>query len=618
MGRGGGVGAVVLGWALVACGGAPSEAWEDEACAAVRSGDVVISEYLNDPEGTDTGREYVELHNPTHAAVELEGLLLYAARADGSQEKGFLFLEPLSMAPRDYLVLGDVRDGALPAHVDLSYGSALGALGNTSGAVGLRCGDRVIDEVPLAAPGRSGVARGYDGRLVPDSAGNDDLSRWCDAPDAGSTGAFRGSPGEPNAPCGTTVPSSPGGQDGGVDAGVDAGVVETCLPAGERTPRAVRRPRPGALVLTEVMANPLGDDTLGEWVEVLALEAMDLNGLTLATDSSSGTTLKREQCLSIPAGGHALLARKLDAVLNGGLPAPLATFGMDLRNAGGVVSVRAGEEVLDAVTYGPAVEGVATQVAPERATSSANDAPEAWCRASLGYGTRGNLGTPGLPNTACSAGSADAGSAPDGGMDAGTRDGGADAGGVDAGPDTSCVDRVTGKPRARRVPDVGSVALTEWMADPSAVADVVGEWVEVLALRDVDLNGVALSNESGARSVLESPLCLTVRAGARAVLARSADTALNGGLPSVLGTFSFILPNDAGPHVLRLSVEGRELDALGWSTAAKAGQSWQVAPAYSDPVRNDVPGSACLTPLAVRYGLGDRGTPGLENRPCSP
>ena len=71
-------------------------------------------------------------------------------------------------------MLGDVRSDVLPAHVDHAYGEALGALGNTGGRVGLRCGDVLVDEVHYTRPGRSGVARGYDGRLVPDALDNDE------------------------------------------------------------------------------------------------------------------------------------------------------------------------------------------------------------------------------------------------------------------------------------------------------------------------------------------------------------------------------------------------------------------------------------------------------------
>ncbi|WP_343073558.1 lamin tail domain-containing protein [Pyxidicoccus fallax] len=594
------------------CGGASSDEAVDEACAGLLPGDLVITEYLNDPEGTDTGQEYVELHNPSRDRVDLRGLALYAARSDGSQEKAYVFTQSVPVAPGSYLVLGDVREGPRPAYVDHAYGEALGALGNTGGLLGVRCGERVVDEVHLTAPARSGVARTYDGRLVPDSAGNDDPERWCDGTGAGDAGTSRGSPGMANAPCESK--STPGGP------AADAGVAETCVPDGVQLARPVARPRPGELVITEVMANPRGDDTLGEWVEVLATAPVDLNGLTVGSDSA-GTKVEGTRCVSLAAGAHAVLARRTEAVLNGGLPQPVATFGVDLRNSGGVVMVRSGDVLIDAAAYGPAEEGVATQVSALLADASRNDSQEAWCRATEPHGTRGDLGTPGRANRVCSGGGgADAG-VPDGGVrsDAGTPDAGVADAGVDAGtPASGCIDRATGRSRAPRVPDAGSLVLTEFMADPAAVTDAMGEWVEVLALRDVDLNGVSLSSGSGGGTVLTSTLCLSVRAGGRALLARSDDVSANGGLPAVLGTFSFNLANSAGSHMLRLSVDGRLLDAVTWTAAAVPGVASQLDPSRSDPGRNDLAGSFCPAPTGARYGLGDRGTPGVENRPCAP
>src|SRR5690349_14817270 len=91
-----------------ACGGMALDDSVDEACAGTLAGDLVITEYLNDPVGTDTGQEYVELHNPTRATVDLHGLTLYAARSDGSQERAYLFTSNVPVAAGDYLVLGDV------------------------------------------------------------------------------------------------------------------------------------------------------------------------------------------------------------------------------------------------------------------------------------------------------------------------------------------------------------------------------------------------------------------------------------------------------------------------------------------------------------------------------
>ncbi|RJS23880.1 hypothetical protein DRW03_09620 [Corallococcus sp. H22C18031201] len=598
-------GAWVLAWGM-GCGGA-KEGAVSEVCAGLLPGDVVITEFLNDPEGPDTGHEYVEVHATPRAAVDLRGVTLYAARADGSQARDHAFMESVVIPANGYLVLGDVREGPLPEHVDHAYGDALGGLGNASGVLGLRCGERVLDEVSLSAPAKAGVARTYDGRWVPDAEGNDDASRWCDAPGAATRG-FRGSPGEPNQPCASTAPDG-GTSDGGLirDGGVDAGTRETCVPPGAVGPRPLLRPRPGSLVLTEVMANPRGDDTLGEWVEVLATEPVDLNGVSLGTDSAAAT-LESSRCLSLAAGEYAVLARQREATLNGGLPTPVATFGMDLRNAGGSVWLRSGDTLIDGVVLSGAEEGVAVQLSASRANARDNDSPDAWCRATEPFGARGDLGTPGRANRDCSVkGTGDAG------VDAGLSDAGSDAG--ITGP--TCIDRTTGRARALRSPDPGMLVVTEFMADPSAVADTVGEWVEVLALRDVDLNGLVLSSESGS-SLLSSPLCLNLKAGGLGVIARSEEAALNGGLPAVLGTFGFNLVNGAGAHWLRLSLEGRMLDTVAYSSAATPGVASQLRPGVRDAVGNDVPGNFCLAPVSARYGAGDRGTPGRENVACAP
>ncbi|MBN9680897.1 lamin tail domain-containing protein [Corallococcus sp. NCSPR001] len=546
----------VLGW-MGACG---LPMWEEEpaACDALLPGDLVITEYLNDPSGADTGKEYVELHNPTRETVDLLGVTLFTARDEAAQERVYTFTTGLPVDAGAFVVLGDVRDGALPEHVDQTYGDALGALGNSAGLLGLRCGTRVLDSVVLEAPAKSGMARTHDG-----------VSRWCDAP---------GSPGSANAPC-------PALADGGVTAGA------TCLPPGAVSPRDIQSPRPGELIITEVMANPRGDDTVGEWLEVRATVPVDLNGLTVGTDTS-GTRLELERCLSLAAGESALLARRREPEVNGGLPEPLATFAVDLRNAGGVVAIRSGNVLIDSALYGPAQDGVATQIsAPLTSDAKNNDVTASWCAATEAYGDKGNLGTPGRTNRACT---------------------GTDAGTAQAG----CIDRTTGQTRALRVPTVGSLVLTEFMADPAVVPDAQGEWVEVLALREVDLNGVTLANESGG-SVLESPLCLSMKAGSFAVLARGDDASLNGGLPSVLGTFAFGLGNGAGAHVLKLSAQGTVLDSVAFTNAASPGVSSQLDARVRDAAGNDAAGAFCPTPSGVTYGAGDRGTPGRENRTCA-
>ncbi|HZI07727.1 MAG TPA: lamin tail domain-containing protein [Archangium sp.] len=367
------------------------------ACEGWRPGDVVLTEFLPDPEGTDTGQEWMELHNPRRSAVDLRGLLLYVARPDGSQERAYLFEESVPVEPRGHVVLGDVRSDALPAHVNHSYSDILGSLGNSGGLIGLRCGDIVVDEVRYTGPLRSGVARIYDGRFVPDAIDNDDLGRWCDAPAPTLDGGSRASPGVANPAC--------AGADGGVsaDGGVPAG---SCLSSRTGTLRSLSRPRPGDLVITEIMADPKAvADAQGEWVEVYALRDVDLNGVMLANEGSGRTLLGDSRCLELKAGTHGVLARSADSSLNGELPPVLATFAFGLSNSQEPHALRLSldETLLDEVAWtGAATPGVSRQLDPARKDATRNDSPDSFCQTpkDFRFGL-GDWGTPGAENRPC-------------------------------------------------------------------------------------------------------------------------------------------------------------------------------------------------------------------------
>lgn len=369
----------------------------EPTCEGWRPGDVVLTELLPDPEGTDTGQEWMELHNPGRSAVDLRGLLLYVARADGSQERAFFIEESVPVAPRGYVVLGDVRAESLPAHVNHSYSDILGSLGNSGGLVGLRCGDLVVDEVRYTGPLRSGVARIYDGRLSPDAVDNDEASRWCDAPAPAPDGGSRASPGAANPAC--------AGADGGGSA--DGGVPEgSCLSPRTGAVRSLSHPRPGDLVITEIMADPKAvADAQGEWVEVYALRDVDLNGVTLANEGSGRALLGGSRCLELRAGTHGVLARSADATLNGELPPVLGTFAFGLSNGQEPHALRLslGETVLDAVSWtSAAIPGVSRQLDPARKDATRNDAPDGFCPApeDFRFGL-GDRGTPGAENRPC-------------------------------------------------------------------------------------------------------------------------------------------------------------------------------------------------------------------------
>jgi len=154
--------------------------------------------------------------------------------------------------------------------------------------------------------------------------------------------------------------------------------------------------------------------------------------------------------------------------------------------------------------------------------------------------------------------------------------------------------------------------INEWMPDPNNVSDATGEWFELRASADVDLNGLQAGNATlGATPLIPaSGNCVRVANGGYAVFARTATT---NGLPATLtvaGTFTFGLTN--GASSFQIGVGGANLATATWATASAVGGSWML----------DSDGTQCTaTAAAVPVYLNgaapgtDRGTPGAVNSP---
>lgn len=150
-------------------------------------------------------------------------------------------------------------------------------------------------------------------------------------------------------------------------------------------------------------------------------------------------------------------------------------------------------------TSWPVSAGVALQLDPEAELDSDNASAETWCLATSASAS-GDLGTPGEENASC--------------------DGGARPRAPEAPP-------TAGEARA---PGAGEVVISEFLADPGAVEDAGGEWVELANVsgEDLDLSGCALAD--GGRNSVVFPEGTLLEAGGRLVVGRSADAAANGGI----------------------------------------------------------------------------------------
>lgn len=522
-------------------------------------GDIVVAEVLANPEASEEGDgEWLELY--VGADIDLNGVAL-GTDPTGVEAEPVASNECVPVAAGTRLVFAASDDptlnGGLP-QVDQPLGFSLR---NSDGQVVVSYAGEVLDVLAYGtAP--TGAAVNLDPSYhTPED--NDDPRYLCAATTPFGAGDL-GTPGQANVACDIPAPE---GQ---------------CLDA-DGSFRDVVAPAPGDLVVTEVMANPeaAAEEGDSEWLELQALGTFDLNGLHLGTvEGEVRDTIESAACLPMQPGDHAVIAREADPAINGGLPQVDATFGFSLVNSNGVLWVGTDQATVDLVGWASVPAGAARSLDPSAADPQANDDEAAWCPAITAYGD-GDLGTPGADNPSC--GTVPTGTCLDGGVE-----------------------------RDVVIPQLGDLVITEWMADPSIVADAEGEWFEILATASVDLNGLQLANDAALTdaSLPAGGDCLAVAAGEYAVVARGDDPLVNGGLPPVVGTFGFGLTNSGG--ALYVGLGGEVLDAVTWATSTP-GAATTVDPSAEDPVGNDDPANACTATTPFSGGLG---TPGAQGPAC--
>jgi len=167
-------------------------------CALRAPGQLVITEFLNDPVGVDTGSEWIEIYNPLDAGLELESMVVYAMRGDGSGLKSHA-IRSGAVPAGGYFTLGDVRVGPAPWSAYYAYADGLGQLSNTDGIIGVKCRDTVLAELTYTMGATAGRARQLDGRISPGSRATTEAD-WCNAPDV-FAGMNYGSPAAVNPSC---------------------------------------------------------------------------------------------------------------------------------------------------------------------------------------------------------------------------------------------------------------------------------------------------------------------------------------------------------------------------------------------------------------------------------
>ncbi len=190
---------------------------------------------------------------------------------------------------------------------------------------------------------------------------------------------------------------------------------------------------------------------------------------------------------------------------------------------------------------------------------------------------------------------------------------------------------------------VGCVFVDEAMVNPKAVADEMGEWIELrnTSSQSVDIRGWTLKDAKKDSVKITSAKPLVVPVGGYLVLGASIDPGENGGAKvdysygNDEGPPKFMLNNGSADQII-LECNGVQIDVVAYAPLGDAcsdpvpppncadvgfpvpvGKSMNLdpLPKFGDAVKNDDSKNWCeaLNP----FGAGDLGTPGTVNSTCN-
>ncbi len=153
------------------------------------------------------------------------------------------------------------------------------------------------------------------------------------------------------------------------------------------------------------------------------------------------------------------------------------------------------------------------------------------------------------------------------------------------------------------------VAISEIMANPRAVPDERGEWIELhnLEPRAVDLRGWTFRSQNDRGFTIDRSV--VIPPGGFAVLARVGDRTVNGAITTAYAYRDGLTLGNTSDWVALHSGDGSTVDSVAWSSTI-AGASRALINAAAS--HSDVLGPAWATSTTA-YGKGDFGTPGQAN-----
>lgn len=592
----------------------------------------------------------------------------------------------VTIAAGGYLVIGRSTDKTVNGGVDVGVVAVFGLTNDSDSVVLTTPAGDIVDavawDVKKAWPKLHAKSMSLDPAGT-DAKANDKPGVWCGATSVMSSGDL-GTPGAKNDACPPKEgPPNCGDGDKDPDEQCDDGNTkggDGCTPwCSTEAPVAA-----GALIITEFLPNPVTPtDGLGEWIEILNTTDADvlLNGITLAKQTTSATTGKVSKSLHVieqmaplvaKPGVPFLMTISGDPANFGGKDPDYVYDDISLNNSGKFdLSLLSQGVLVDVVHYlGKDTPGFTTSLDPGALDHIKNDDPASWCKAQLHYG-KGNFGTPAAKNPSCAYAGEDADK--DGLSDHfdncdevknvdqldGDADGVGDVcdncptlknsdqidtnknnigdiceppgcGNTQKEPNEECddgnllpADGCSALCKIEHTFKPGDLVITEFLSDPAAVEDKLGEWVELYnaTTLDVAINGLEVATKANTHVVgVTDPTPLVIKSKGYLVLGREDDVALNGGVKVDYQWESLNLTNPDGK--LTLTWGKTLVDEVVYNSATDGwpkfdqGATIQLSNEHTATGNNGAGANWCVAKTA--FGAGDKGTPGAPNLVCLP
>ncbi len=567
----------------------------DCSCASSQTkpakGDVIFTEVMANPAGSDTGTEYFEVYNTTDHDLDLAGCTI-TGKTDS---------EKFDIAPADdglhdtlipahgYLVFGasDVIKHIIPSTAKVYvYNGRNYALSNTRDILGLVCGDTEIDTFSYDSkpPTNSSL------QLIPDkfnATDNDYIINWC--PTARQRTTLIKSDDNIN------FPYNPDYQNFGTPGAEN---LSTCTATPEK-------PEPGEMIFTEIMPDPASNDANKQYVELYNKSPFDLELNNCSLQTNEGEVNLTD--VIVQSGQYLVVGREEHVSTAVGEAAVFfdSAGSLKLAHDADQLILSCNEVTIDKVSYDTTngwkvTEGYSLNLDPEKYSAEANDAADAWCTATSEINgdynddkdndnnVLVNYGSPGAKNDTCAS-----------------------------------------------IP----LIFTEVMANPKASPELGLEYFELYNRSDkeVDLTGCVVTSNNGGEAFTiqctnDGDHDCKVPAGGYIVFGSSdkVKAVINQGSKF----YNYEGQEDGGKTLslknssddITITCDQKKLVAFKYNRTTN-GESWTLDPAYYDKVssqdQKNTDDGWCVTPKQTEYQIGgndfsdqDYGTPGKQGPAC--